>query len=405
MIKIKAAIGKLASGAKAPVSQGKPSEPLMVAERTDLDYDSYAMEAEEAEYPYDEDEYAYEEDSYVLQDTISRLQRKVDQMESEYALLSTEKSLVESTLDAVTKENSLLREEISRINSSIASSVALEVSHATSSLVEKVDSLTQTVKAHSEHLVNAKIVDRRALSKDDNVDIYSVDPKDLYPTSSKSYAAVSTRVPPAPAPKLAPAPKRQKTTAEDYMAMSQKEKDGYFASSRPEKPLEQAFLIVHIEGFFFPKNSPIDIFSAVIEGEYGFSAKNFKYVSPVTSRIVECTIFADSLPALERALGSPKCRLTLLDESFDVSIPLSSADTVPNALGNFKKRLNKLISRLGDSYNPLMRRISTLFAKYRDHGDRSWTPPPRPTTTYCLADYVKRPKDVEMSSSDNSSKQ
>ena len=51
----KAAIGKLASGAKAPVSQGKPSEPLMVAERTDLDYDSYAMEAEEAEYPYDED--------------------------------------------------------------------------------------------------------------------------------------------------------------------------------------------------------------------------------------------------------------------------------------------------------------------------------------------------------------
>ena len=85
-------------------------------------------------------------------------------------------------------ENASLKAELLDINSTIASSIVIEVSKVTAIEVSKASSafstqfefLNQTVKAHSDHLVNAKIVDRRALSKD------SIDPRDLYLDSDTS---------------------------------------------------------------------------------------------------------------------------------------------------------------------------------------------------------------------------
>ncbi len=305
-------------------------------------------------------------------------------------------------------ENSSLKAELLDIKSTIGSSIAIEVSKvtaievskATSALSAQLECLSQTVKAHSDHLVNAKIVDRRALSKD------SIDPRDLYLDSDTSWAAKTTRTLPKPASSSAPtsAPKRQKTTAENYLAMSQKEKNGFFVDRRTEKPALPGLKVVHVEGFNIPKGCGGDVFGAVMEGEYGFPAKNIKYASSVTYRIVECVIVADSFSDFERALSVADCGLTVL-ESFDVSVPLSSSETVPQALSKFRNRLTKTIARLSSSFKPLFQKIAVLLGNYHDHWDRTWTPPPRPTLTYSLSDYAKVTKDIEMSSSGTPSTQ
>lgn len=352
-------------------------------------------------------DFAYDEDVDILQDTISRLHDRLEAAETRLSVLLDENAALEA-------ENSSLRTELNDIKSSITSSVAaevakataLEVSKATSAFSAQLESLSQMVKTHSDYLVDAKIVDRRALNMD--VDSYSVDPKDLYPGTESSWAAISSRKASVPAPSSArattivPVPKRQKTSAEDYKSMSQKVKNGLFAKSHLEKSALPGLKIIHVEGFCTSKFDSVDMFSAVLEGEFGFPSRNIKYVSTVSARIVECVIVTDSYPALERALSVEKCKLTLLD-SFDVSVPLSSAESVPQALANFKKRLTKSITRLSLSHNPLLKKIATLLVNYRDHGDRSWTPPPRPTLTYNLSDYVKVPKDIEMCSDDATS--
>lgn len=178
------------------------------------------VDTEEFDVAYDEEsDFAYDEDVSVLQDTISRLHDRLEAAENRLSVLLSENAI----LDA---ENSSLKTELHAIKSSIASSVAAEVFKATSIEVNR---------ATSEYLVDAKIVDRRALNMD--VDSYSVDPQDLYPSSAESWAELSSQKAPAPAPSpvraptLAPVPKCQKTTAEDYKAMSQKTKNGFFASS------------------------------------------------------------------------------------------------------------------------------------------------------------------------------
>ena len=103
-------------------------------------------------------------------------------------------------------ENASLKAELLDINSTIASSIVIEVSKVTAIEVSKASSafstqfefLNQTVKAHSDHLVNAKIVDRRALSKD------SIDPRDLYLDSDTSWANKTTRTLSKPASAFAP---------------------------------------------------------------------------------------------------------------------------------------------------------------------------------------------------------
>ncbi len=366
------------------------------------------VDTEDFDVAFDEEsDFAYDEDVSVLQDTISRLHDRLEAAENRLSVLLGENAI----LDA---ENSSLKTELHAIKSSIASSVAaevfkatsVEVNRATSVLSAQIESLSQMVKTHSEYLVDAKIVDRRALNMD--IDPYSVDPQDLYSSSAESWAAMSSRKAPAPAPSpvraptLAPVPKRQKTTAEDYKAMSPKTKNGFFASSHSEKSALPGLKLVHVEGFCTSKFDSVNMFSAIIEGEYGFPSKNIKHISTVSARIIECVIVADSYSAFEKALSAEKCKLTLLD-SFNVSVPLSSAESVPQALENFKKRLTKNITRLSSSQNPLLRKIATLLVNYRDNGDRSWTPPPRPTLTYNLSDYVKVSEDIEMRSDDASS--
>ena len=49
------------------------------------------------------------------------------------------------------------------------------------------------------------------------------------------------------------APKRQKTTVENYLAMSQKEKNGFFIYRRTEKPALPGLKVIHVEGFNIPK--------------------------------------------------------------------------------------------------------------------------------------------------------
>ena len=352
-------------------------------------------------------DFVYDEDVSVLQATISSLNIRLETAETRLSVIIGENAILEA-------KNSSLKTELHDIKSSIASSVAaevakataLEVSKATAALSTQLESLSQMVKAHSDYLVDAKIVDRRARHMD--VESYSVDPQDLYPASDNSWAAMSSRKAPVSAPSparartLNPVPKRQKTTTEDYKVMSQKEKNGFFARSHSEKSALPGLKLVHVEGFCTSRLDSVDMFGAIIEGEYGFPSRNIKYISTVSARIVECVIVSDSFSAFKRALSAEKCKLTLLD-SFDVSVPLSSAESVPQALANFKKRLTKSVTRLSSSSNPLLRKISTLLVNYRDHGNRSWTPPPRPTLTYNLSDYVKAPKGVEMRSVDAAS--
>ena len=134
----------------------------------------------------EDQEYAFEDDCNVLQDTISRLQDQLDRVLEENTALSLMNARFEL-------ENASLKAELLDIKSTIGSSIAsevskvtaIEVSKATSALSAQLECLSQTVKAQSDHLVNAKIVDRRALSKD------SIDPRDLYLDSDTSWAAKS----------------------------------------------------------------------------------------------------------------------------------------------------------------------------------------------------------------------
>lgn len=57
-------------------------------------------------------------------------------------------------------------------------------------------------------------------------------------------------------------------------------------------------------------------------------AKNIKYVSPVSSRIIECSIVAVSFLAFERAIEVSSDRVA---QSFDVSAPLSTAESASQA--------------------------------------------------------------------------
>ena len=59
-----------------------------------------------------------------------------------------------------------------------------------------------------------------------------------------------------------------------------------------------------------------------MEREYGFPAKNIKYTSAVTYRIVECVIVADSLSDFERALGVADCGLTVLEPLYVICLAL-----------------------------------------------------------------------------------
>ena len=137
-------------------------------------------------------DFVYDEDVSVLQATISSLNIRLETAETRLSVIIGENAILEA-------KNSSLKTELHDIKSSIASSVAaevakataLEVSKATTALSTQLESLSQMVKAHSDYLVDAKIVDRRALHMD--VESYSVDPQDLYPASDNSWAAMSSR--------------------------------------------------------------------------------------------------------------------------------------------------------------------------------------------------------------------
>lgn len=115
------------------------------------------------------EEYAYEEETDVLQETISRLQLQLDQLLTENNLLSGSNARLED-------ENACLKAELLSIKGTITASVATEVSKFTAIEIEKatsaisvqlaakIDSLSQTVQSHSEHLANSRIMDRLALT-------------------------------------------------------------------------------------------------------------------------------------------------------------------------------------------------------------------------------------------------